>query len=72
VPTLIVAGTDDTFTPYWLSEEMHARIRGSELLTVPGGTHVAPIEHPELITLRLEKFLAALPAREKAPALRTA
>jgi pimeloyl-ACP methyl ester carboxylesterase len=72
VPTLIVAGTDDTFTPYWLSEEMHARIRGSELLTVPGGTHVAPIEHPELITLRLEKFLAGLPARDKAPALRTA
>jgi len=72
VPTLIVAGTDDTFTPYWLSEEMHARIRGSELLTVPGGTHVAPIEQPELITLRLEKFLAGLPARGKAPALRTA
>ncbi|HEY5678114.1 MAG TPA: alpha/beta hydrolase, partial [Myxococcales bacterium] len=38
VPTLIVAGTDDTFTPYWLSQEMHDRIRGSELLTVPGGT----------------------------------
>jgi len=51
---------------------MHARIRGSELLTVPGGTHVAPIEHPELIALRLEKFLAGLPARGKAPALRTA
>jgi pimeloyl-ACP methyl ester carboxylesterase len=72
VPTLIVAGTDDTFTPFWLSEEMHARIHGSELLTVPGGTHVAPIEQPELITLRLEKFLAGLPARGKAPALRTA
>jgi pimeloyl-ACP methyl ester carboxylesterase len=72
VPTLIVAGTDDTFTPYWLSEEMHARIPGSELLTVPGGTHVAPIEHPELITLRLEKFLARVPARRAGAALRTA
>ena len=72
VPTLIVAGTDDTFTPYWLSEEMHARIPGSELLTVPGGTHVAPIEHPELITLRLEKFLARIPARRAGTALRTA
>src|SRR5207253_438622 len=49
VPTLIVAGTQDTFTPYWLSEEMHQRIPGSDLLTVPGGTHVAPIEQPELI-----------------------
>ena len=69
VPTLIVAGTQDTFTPFWLSEEMHDRIPGSELLTVPGGTHVAPIEHPELIALRLEKWLLALPA---ARALKTA
>ena len=62
VPTLIVAGTQDTFTPFWLSEQMHDRIPGSELLTVPGGTHVAPIEQPELIALRLEKWLSALPA----------
>ena len=62
VPTLIVAGTNDTFTPYWLSEEMHDRIPRSEMLTVPGGTHVAPIEQPELIALRLEKFLAGIPA----------
>jgi pimeloyl-ACP methyl ester carboxylesterase len=74
VPTLIVAGTADTFTPYWLSEEMHDRIPGSELLTIPGGTHVSPIEHPELIALRLEKFLAGLPRSrsEAKPVLRTA
>jgi pimeloyl-ACP methyl ester carboxylesterase len=71
VPTLIVAGTDDTFTPYWLSEEMHDRIPGAEMLTVPGGTHAAPIEHPELITLRLEKFLARLP-QARAENLRSA
>ena len=71
VPTLIVAGTGDTFTPYWLSEEMHDRIPGSEMLTVPGGTHAAPIEQPELLTLRLEKFLARIPASRK-PELRTA
>ena len=71
VPTLIVAGTEDTFTPFWLSEEMQARIPGAELLAVPGGTHVAPIEHPELITLRLEKFLAKIPATS-AHRLRTA
>jgi len=68
VPTLIVAGTKDTFTPYWLSEEMHDRIPGAQMLTVPGGTHVAPIEHPELIALRLEKWLAELPAAARAPA----
>ena len=69
VPTLIIAGTKDTFTPYWLSEEMNARIPGSEMLTVPGGTHVAPIEHPELIALRLEKWLAELRRPGSPPAL---
>ncbi len=56
VPTLIVAGERDTFTPAWLSERMHAQIPGSELLFLPGGSHTAPIEFPELVNLRLEKF----------------
>jgi hypothetical protein len=29
----------------------------AELLMIPGATHVAPIEHDELIALRIEKFL---------------
>ena len=66
VPTLIVAGTQDTFTPFWLSEEMRDRIPSAQMLTVPGGTHVAPIEQPELIALRLDKWLSALPADERA------
>jgi pimeloyl-ACP methyl ester carboxylesterase len=57
VPTLIVAGEHDGFTPAWLSARMHARIRGSELCTIPTGTHTAPIELPELVTLRLRRFL---------------
>jgi pimeloyl-ACP methyl ester carboxylesterase len=65
VPTLIVAGTRDTFTPYRLSEEMHRIIPDAELLTVPGATHVAPIEQPELIALRLEKFFARVPLERK-------
>jgi pimeloyl-ACP methyl ester carboxylesterase len=65
VPTLILAGTNDTFTPSWLSEEMHDRIPDSEMLTIPGGTHVALLEQPELIQLRLERFLlrVGLPPR---------
>jgi pimeloyl-ACP methyl ester carboxylesterase len=57
VPTLIIAGEHDTFTPMWLSEKMHAAIRGSEFLVIPDGTHTAPIENPELADLRIEKFL---------------
>jgi pimeloyl-ACP methyl ester carboxylesterase len=57
VPTLIIAGESDSFTPMWLSVKMHAAVPGSELLVLPGGTHVGPLEHPELVALRLEKYL---------------
>lgn len=57
VPTLILAGEKDSFTPMWLSVKMHAAIPGSELLVLPGGTHVGPLEHPDLVALRVEKYL---------------
>jgi len=56
VPTLIIAGEKDAFTPMWLSVKMHAGIPGSELLVLPGGSHVGPLEHPELCNLRIEKY----------------
>jgi pimeloyl-ACP methyl ester carboxylesterase len=57
VPMLIVAGEKDGFTPSWLSAIMQSRVRDSELCTVPMGTHTAPIEMPELVNLRLKRFL---------------
>jgi pimeloyl-ACP methyl ester carboxylesterase len=57
VPTLVVAGERDLFTPRHLSLEMAQRIRGAELLEIPRGSHAALIEQPELVNLRLEKFL---------------
>ena len=57
VPTLVIAGEKDYFTPYHLSVQMRDRIPGAELLTIPHGSHAAIIEQPELINLRLEKWL---------------
>ena len=57
VPTLVIAGDRDFFCPPKVAREMAERIPGSELLLVPGGSHAATIEQPELIDLRLEKFL---------------
>jgi pimeloyl-ACP methyl ester carboxylesterase len=68
VPTLVVAGERDTFTPMWLSVKMHSAIPGSELLVLPGGTHVGPLELPELVGLRVEKFLEDHFAPRAAPA----
>jgi pimeloyl-ACP methyl ester carboxylesterase len=60
VPTLIVAGEADRFTPYWISRRMHAMIPRSEMLSLPMGSHAGPLELPELTNLRIEKFLAGL------------
>ena len=57
VPTLIIAGEKDPFTPPAVAWEMHREIGGSEILVVPNGTHVAQVEHPDLVALRIEKFL---------------
>ena len=72
VPTLVIAGDRDTFTPVWLSRRMARLIRGAELLIVPHGSHATPLEMPELIELRLERFLVEkiLPRARAAAALK--
>ena len=57
VPTLIITGDRDLFTPISQSREMAAKIPGAELLVIPSGTHYTPLEFPELIHLRTTKFL---------------
>jgi len=56
VPTLVIAGERDTLTPPFLSEAMASQIPGAELFVVPGGTHVAPIEQPEVVEARVAAF----------------
>jgi pimeloyl-ACP methyl ester carboxylesterase len=57
VPTLIIAGERDKFTPARLSRKMAERIPGAELMLVPLGTHTTPLEYKELVELRVERFL---------------
>jgi pimeloyl-ACP methyl ester carboxylesterase len=59
VPVLVVGGEIDTFTPKALSEVMAEALPQGELFVVPGGTHVAPLEHPDLLSERLDAFLDA-------------
>lgn len=55
-PVLIITGDRDLFTPVEQSREMARRITGSELMVIPSGTHYTPLEFPELIHLRVQKF----------------
>lgn len=58
VPTLLIAGDRDTFTPRALTQSMARRIAMSEILVVRGGTHTTALEFPELVSLRIERFFA--------------
>jgi pimeloyl-ACP methyl ester carboxylesterase len=57
VPTLVVGGEQDRFTPVWLSRRMAEAIPGADLMLVPGGSHTAPLEQPDVIARRIERFL---------------
>ena len=57
VPALVIAGELDTFTPRYRSEEMAESLPSGELLVVPSGTHIAPLELPDLVNSAIEKFL---------------
>jgi len=57
IPTLIIGADGDTFTPVWLAKKMHRVIPKSELMIIKNGSHAAIVEQPELINLRIEKFL---------------
>jgi len=57
VPVLVIAGKEDTFTLPERSELMASLIPNSELVMVSGGTHSLPIEQPDLVNLRVMRFL---------------
>jgi pimeloyl-ACP methyl ester carboxylesterase len=57
VPTLVVGGEIDKFTPVWLSKRMADLIPGAEYLFVPQGSHTAPLERPGMVNNAVERFL---------------
>ena len=59
VPTLVVAGGLDIFTPLYLSEEVAARLPEAELLVLPEGSHAALVEQPDVIHDRITTFMKA-------------
>jgi pimeloyl-ACP methyl ester carboxylesterase len=57
VPTLIIGGYKDTFFPHFVLEDMHQSIPKSEFYFMKEGTHTTPLEYPDYVNLRVEKFL---------------
>jgi pimeloyl-ACP methyl ester carboxylesterase len=58
-PTLILVGDEDVATVPAKAERLHAAIRGSKLVVIPGAGHSSSIEQPELVAAAIRDFLAA-------------
>ncbi len=58
VPTLLIAGSRDTFTPIAVARRMHAEIPDSRLEVIAGASHGAVIERPAEINKIIRDFLA--------------
>lgn len=69
IPTLVIAGTHDLVTPWQKMEMIHKKIKGSEFFLVPNGSHYLLIEYPEVVNLKILKFLEANYSQPKVSAL---
>jgi len=56
-PTIVVCGRDDAATPLFLSEEVAAAIKGSELIVIEQCGHLITMEKPEETNAILRKWL---------------
>lgn len=64
VPTLVIAGERDKFTPARLSEEMAALLPQPQLEVIKEGTHVTPIEHTIEVNQLVRRWLTQLMSAE--------
>ncbi|HUL62959.1 MAG TPA: alpha/beta hydrolase, partial [Methanocella sp.] len=66
VPTLVLHGADDRTAPLRLAEEMHAGIRGSQMITFPGG-HIFFLMKQEKFCAAVVDFLSGIDRQGPAP-----
>jgi pimeloyl-ACP methyl ester carboxylesterase len=60
VPTLILSGDEDKVTPPTQQILLHQLIPTSQLGSVRHGSHCPQMDQPELVTAKIEQFLATL------------
>ncbi len=57
IPTLILIGDNDSFTPIRYSQSMQSKLRNSELKIIPNSGHLSPLENPGAVNSYLSDFL---------------
>ncbi|MGW6449927.1 alpha/beta fold hydrolase [Lentzea sp. NPDC055074] len=58
VPTLVIVGSEDEYTPVQDAEYMSERVPGSTLVVVDGAAHMPNLERPEVFNRAVEELLA--------------
>lgn len=59
VPTCVIVGESDPSTPPAAAEVIHREIAGSELVVIPGVSHMLHLEDPEAFHAKVLPFFAA-------------
>jgi pimeloyl-ACP methyl ester carboxylesterase len=63
VPTLLVVGAEDTFTPPETMQRMETLLPDARLLIVPAAGHLVPLEAPQVFNAAVVEFLREVVAR---------
>jgi pimeloyl-ACP methyl ester carboxylesterase len=58
VPTLLLSGSEDSWSPVSQHETMRRRIPHATLFEIHGAGHMAPFERPDAVALALREWLA--------------
>jgi len=67
VPTLLVVGAEDTFTPPETMQRMETVLPDARLLIVPAAGHLVPLEAPDVFNAAVAEFLRQVTSREGSP-----
>jgi pimeloyl-ACP methyl ester carboxylesterase len=59
VPTLLLSGSEDTWSPVSQHETMRRKIPHATLFEIHGAGHMAPFERPDAVAVALREWLAA-------------
>jgi pimeloyl-ACP methyl ester carboxylesterase len=60
VPTLLLSGSEDTWSPVSQHETMRRRIPHATLFEIHGAGHMAPFERPDAVAVALREWLTTL------------
>ena len=57
VPTLLLSGSDDSWSPVSQQQSIRRRIPHATLFEIHGAGHMAPLERPDSVTIALREWL---------------